>query len=87
MNDKICSFFGHRDVEITEKLYDITYVEILNAIELGCRTFYFGGYGDFDGLCFSKLFMGRRQWQPTPVLLPEKSHGRKSLVGCSPWGR
>ena len=28
----------------------------------------------------------RRQWQPTPVLLPGKSHGRKSLVGCSPWG-
>ena len=27
-----------------------------------------------------------RQWQPTPVLLPGKSHGRKSLVGCSPWG-
>ena len=29
----------------------------------------------------------RRQWHPTPVLLPGKSHGRKSLVGCSPWGR
>ena len=29
----------------------------------------------------------RRQWQPTPVLLPGKSHGQKSLVGCSPWGR
>jgi len=28
----------------------------------------------------------RRQWQPTPVLLPGKSHGRRSLVGCSPWG-
>ena len=27
------------------------------------------------------------QWQPTPVLLPRKSHGRRSLVGCSPWGR
>ena len=24
---------------------------------------------------------------PTPVLLPGKSHGRRSLVGCSPWGR
>ena len=24
--------------------------------------------------------------QPTPVLLPGKSHGRRSLVGCSPWG-
>ena len=29
----------------------------------------------------------RRQRQPTPVLLPGKSHGRRSLVGCSPWGR
>ena len=28
----------------------------------------------------------RRQWQPTPVLLPGKSHGWRSLVGCSPWG-
>ena len=29
---------------------------------------------------------GRRQWHPTPVLLPGKSHGQRSLVGCSPWG-
>ena len=29
----------------------------------------------------------RRQWQPTPVLLPGKSYGRRSLVGYSPWGR
>ena len=28
----------------------------------------------------------RRQWQPTPVPLPGKSHGRRSLVSCSPWG-
>ena len=29
----------------------------------------------------------RRQWHPTPVLLPGKSHGRRSLVDCSPLGR
>ena len=29
----------------------------------------------------------RKQWHPTPVLLPGKSHGQRSLVGCSPWGR
>ena len=29
----------------------------------------------------------RRQWQPTPVLLPGESHGQRSLVGYSPWGR
>ena len=28
----------------------------------------------------------RRRWPPTLVLLPGKSHGRRSLVGCSPWG-
>ena len=29
----------------------------------------------------------RRQWHPTPVLLPGESHGWRSLVGCGPWGR
>ena len=29
----------------------------------------------------------RKQWQPTPVLLPGNSHRWRSLVGCSPWGR
>ena len=33
------------------------------------------------------VLVRRRQWDPTPVLLPRKSHGWKSLVGCSPWGR
>ena len=28
----------------------------------------------------------RRQWHPTPVLLPRKPHGWRSLEGCSPWG-
>ena len=32
-------------------------------------------------------FFCRRQWHPTPVLLPGKSLGWRSLVGCSPWGR
>ena len=33
-----------------------------------------------------KIFW-RRKWQPTPVLLPGKSHGQRSLVGYSPWSR
>ena len=28
----------------------------------------------------------RRKWQPTPVFLPGKSHGQRSLMGYSPWG-
>ena len=27
----------------------------------------------------------RRKWQPTPVFLPEESHGQRSLAGCCPW--
>ena len=39
--------------------------------------------GSFLIVC---TYIRRRQWHPTPVLLPGKSHGRRSLVGCSPWG-
>ena len=47
----------------------------LKTEEIGCKwqNFFF--------------FFLRRQWQPILVLLPGKSHGRRSLVGCSPWGR
>ena len=34
----------------------------------------------------TQLLSRRRQWQPIPVLLLGKSHGWRSLVGCSPWG-
>ena len=43
---------------------------------------------DFS-LCLSALPSSawRRKWQPAPVFLPGKSHGQKSLVSLSPWGR
>ena len=43
-------------------------------------------WANFD-LYIPSLSRGRRQWHPTPVLLPGESHGWRSLVGCSPWGR
>ena len=51
-------------------------------------------YPEFQNI-FSRLYLllskatvlRRRQWHPTPVLLPGKSHGRRRLVSCSPWGR
>ena len=62
---------------------------------LGCNTYNLTLYvydlilGD---LCHSlswdhHLRILKMQWHPTPVLLPGKFHGRRSLVGCSPWGR
>ena len=50
--NKICSFFGHREIAITEELYATTTAEIMKAVDLGCRVFYFGGYGAFDALCY-----------------------------------
>ena len=41
----------------------------------------------FNFLKLTVPIVWRRQWQPTPVLLPGKSHGRRSPGGCSPWGR
>ena len=38
-------------------------------------------------LVMDKEAWQRRQWHPTPVLLPRKSHGWKNLVGYCPWGR
>ena len=43
---------------------------------------------DVTTLIWAKLgySLWRRRWHPTPVLLPGKFHGWRSLVGCSPWG-
>ena len=38
-------------------------------------------------LSLSTFMHWRRKWQPTSVFWPGESHGRRSLVGCSPWGR
>ena len=37
-------------------------------------------------MCFEASITQRGQWHPTPVLLPGRSCGWRSLVGCSPWG-
>ena len=38
-------------------------------------------------VCMSVYILWRSQWHPALVLLPGKSHGRRSLEGCSPWAR
>ena len=43
-----------------------------------------GGASDLEPACQCRR---RRQWHHTPILLPGKSHGQRSLVSCSPWGR
>ena len=40
-----------------------------------------------DSISLGGKIPWRKKWQPTPVFLPGKSHGQRSLVGYSPWGR
>ena len=45
-------------------------------------------FGNIEKVSFYiYAILRRRRWHPTPVLWPGKSHGRRSLVGYSPWGR
>ena len=43
--------------------------------------------GDAGSVLGLRIQPKRRKWQPTPVFLPGKSHGKRSLVGYSPWSR
>ena len=58
----------------------------------GCTTVYFSIHLLLDILvvignkALLIIYKRRRQWHPTPVLLPGKSHGQRSLVNYSPWG-
>ena len=59
---------------LTRNVYEIPWMHILSGPWCGQTSNYL-------------LVCRRRQWHPTPVVLPGKSHGWRSLVGCSPWGR
>ena len=57
---------------------------VLFASYFICMNLWLPPLGD---ICLSLTSLRRRQWHPTPVLLAGKSHGQRSLMGCSPWGR
>ena len=67
--------FGSIDILITLNSFLNTYIYISS-----CDA------GDLGSIPRSKRSLGDK-WQPTPVFLPGKFHGLKSLVDCSPWGR
>ena len=69
-----------------------TVKETLDTMILSCLLYLhctdsFYVYIMFYHLSICIHICGRRQWHPTAVLLPGKSHGQRSQVGCSPWGR
>ena len=69
----------------------LTFFVFTNNKNIGYLPEWVRIYCSFDypsiSLILAIVTFRRRQWQPSPVLLPGKSHGRRSLVGCGPWGR
>ena len=59
--------------------------KFIEGFFLGVHCCYLSCYF-FSFWLYSAAVSRTRQWHPTPVLLPGKSHGQRSLVGCSPWG-
>ena len=66
---------------------------IFSSYEIGHRVdspppihYFFNGFLLLIMWFLPLMIPWRRKWQTTPVSLPGKSHGQKSLVGCSPWG-
>ena len=89
-----CSPWGHVESDTTERLS-----MCIHMSTLCCFSFPFGlpWWLSWQSVClqcgkpgFDPWVMKipwRKKWRPTPVLLPGQSHGWRSLVGCSPWGR
>ena len=68
----------------TTLIYSLKMLIYLAAQSLSCSTlWHVGCRSNLGPLHWERR---RTQWHPTPVLLPGKSHGWRSLVGCSPWG-
>ena len=91
--------YSHAYIKIYDSLQNVSFAfklnnSILNATLVNCwhslswvgslLTIYSLGLNSFNFIR-SPRNVQRRQCHPTPVLLPGKSHGWRSLVGCSPW--
>lgn len=56
MEEKICCFFGHRRIEEKEELFERIIKEVEDLItNKGVNVFLFGGYGEFDWLCYEAV--------------------------------
>ena len=68
--------------------YILFHYRLLQDIEYSSLCYTVGPYWLFIlYIVVCICYIWRRQWHPTPVLLAGKSHGWRSLVGCSPWRR
>ena len=90
----VVSQFSHLQNEVNEKIYLSMVLQCLLAHSKLSKAITEGGWWGSGGWISRDqsiyraviILCWRRQWQPTPVLLPGKSHGQRSLGGYSPWG-
>ena len=78
---------GHLDCFHILAIVNNAAMNIGMYVSFQLSVFIFFRYVLRSGIAKSYDSSRRRQWHPTPELLPRKSHGQRSLVGCSPWGR
>ena len=71
--------WGRKESDTTEQLH-FTFPGSSVSKEPACNA------GDMSSIPGVGKILQRRKWQPTPVSLPGKSHGQRSLVGYSPRG-
>ena len=64
--------------------FRMDWLDLLESLRDSQESFPTPQFKSINSLALS--FLWRRQWHPTPVLLPGKSHRWRRLVGCSPWG-
>ena len=79
-SNKINSIF----VKILTNIHTHAYVHIYIYTHI-CIYMHAHEFIHRHGFMYSMLKYLRRQWHPTPVLLPGKPHGRMGLVGSNPW--
>ena len=77
-----CKSWGHQESDTTEQL-NWTDGSFIPSFLRNLHTVFIVAVSSYVPTSNARR---RGQWHPTPVLLPRKSHGRRSLVGCSPWG-
>ena len=82
--------WGHKASDTTKHTYMCLCVCVFMCIHTHKHSLLlwviWGCYKCHHPLLLNIVLHRTRQWQPIPVLLPGKSHGQRSLVGCSPWG-
>ena len=83
------SSLSHRILQDTENIVSEYWEYSLEYWAPGQRipwTVLSSPWGHKDSDTTEQLSLWQRKWQPTPVFLPGKSHGQRSLAGYNPWG-